>query len=66
MSESDTTCPECGEDREHTVELVYSAGTQFEMGHSPWDEVGTAHRSADQNTVNYYRCSHGHRWAEES
>lgn len=59
------TCPECGDDEEHTVELVYAAGSEFEAGHSPWDEPGTAHRPAETNRVNYYRCSNGHSWTEE-
>lgn len=66
MSERKPVCPECDEDDEYTVELVYSAGGQFEAGHSPWDEAGTAHRQSDTQTANHYRCSNGHRWTEES
>lgn len=59
------SCPECEEDENYTVELVYSAGNQFEVGHSPWDEPGTSHRSVQPDTVHYYQCSNGHRWVEE-
>ena len=68
MSSDHPPCPECGEDEEHTVELVYSAGGgQFDHGHSPWDEPGTAHRGGGggAKTVNYYKCSNGHRWNVE-
>lgn len=61
---NEPVCPECDGD-DYAVELVYSAGGQFETGHSPWDEAGTAHRQADSKTVNYYRCSNGHRWTEQ-
>lgn len=66
MKKSKPVCPECDEDDDYTVELVYSAGGQFETGHSQWDEVGTAHRDADPKSVNYFKCSNGHRWTEES
>lgn len=64
MTEDQPRCPECDEDQEYTVKLVYSAGSQFETGHSPWDEAGTAHRQVDDSPVNYYQCSNGHRWTE--
>lgn len=67
MSEQGPTCPECDEDDEYTVDVVYSAGGQFQSGHSPWDEPGTAHHGGDSgsNRVTYFKCSNGHRWAEE-
>lgn len=65
--DDEPTCPECDEDEEYTVELLYSSGGQFGQGHSPWDEPGTAHRGGGGTTeVNYYRCSNGHRWNEEA
>ena len=67
MTPDEPTCPECDEDEEYTVDLLYSAGGQFSQGHSPWDEPGTAHRGGGGGgkTVNYYKCSNGHRWNEE-
>ena len=66
MSMSSPTCPECDEGEEYEIELVCSAGSQFESGQSPWDEPGTAHRQPSTKKVNYYRCSNGHSWAEEA
>lgn len=67
MIDDEPTCPECDEDEEYTVELLYTAGgDQFGQGHSPWDEPGTAHRGGGgTRTVKYYKCSNGHRWNEE-
>lgn len=65
MSMERPTCPECGDDEDYTIDLVYAAGSEYESGVSPWDEPGTAHREADPKRVNYYRCSNGHSWAEE-
>lgn len=66
MNADEPTCPECAEDEESTVELVYSMGGEFDSGHSPWDEPGTAHREGGGGkTVHYFKCSNGHRWAVE-
>lgn len=66
MSAEAPTCPECGNDDQYDIEVLYSTDEQFAAGSSPWDEAGTNHRSARSSTsVNYYRCSNGHRWSEE-
>lgn len=66
MSVDQPDCPECPDDADYTIELVYSSGNEFATGVSPWDEPGTAHRKPESKQVNYYRCSNGHSWAEES
>lgn len=66
MSVDQPDCPECPDDADYTIELVYSSGNEFATGVSPWDEPGTAHRQPESKQVNYYRCSNGHSWAEES
>lgn len=65
MANQQVVCPECPDDAEYTIDLVYTSGDEFATGASPWDEPGTSHRAPESKRVNYYRCSNGHSWTVE-